>query len=111
MATWSSAAASTALSTSVPASTRARTRAPSSSSDSTPENKMNPSDLKGKKVVLTGTFVTMKRDEAEKLLTEAGATISGSISKSTDLLIHGEKAGSKLAKATSLGVARMTEAE
>lgn len=72
---------------------------------------MKPSDLKGKKVVLTGTFVTMKRDEAEKILTEAGATVSGSISKSTDVLIHGENAGSKLAKATSLGVARMTEAE
>lgn len=72
---------------------------------------MKPSDLKGKKVVLTGTFVTMKRDEAEKLLTEAGATVSGSISKSTDVLICGENAGSKLAKATSLGIARMTEAE
>ncbi|MEP7123011.1 MAG: BRCT domain-containing protein [Byssovorax sp.] len=67
--------------------------------------------MKGKKVVLTGTFVTMKRDEAEKILTAAGATVSGSISKSTDVLIHGENAGSKLAKATSLGIARMTEAE
>ena len=72
---------------------------------------MNPSDLKGKKVVLTGTFVTMKRDQAEKLLTEAGAVIGGSVSKSTDLLICGENAGSKLAKAMSLGVARMPEAE
>ena len=68
-------------------------------------------ELKGKKVVLTGTFVTMKRDEAERLLAEAGATISGSISKSTDVLIFGENAGSKLAKAVSLGVLRMTEAE
>lgn len=72
---------------------------------------MQPSDLKGKKVVLTGTFVTMKRDAAEKILTEAGAVVSGSISKSTDVLIFGENAGSKLAKATSLGIARMTEAE
>lgn len=72
---------------------------------------MNASDLKGKKVVLTGTFVTMKRDEAEKLLAEAGATISGSVSKATDILFHGENAGSKLAKATSLGILRMTEAE
>lgn len=72
---------------------------------------MTPRDLKGKKVVLTGTFVTMKRDEAEKLLTAAGALISGSISKNTDVLICGENAGSKLAKATSLGVAQMTEAE
>lgn len=72
---------------------------------------MTPSDLKGKKVVLTGTFVTMKRAEAEKVLAEAGATVSGSISKNTDVLIHGENAGSKLAKAMSLGVALMTEAE
>jgi hypothetical protein len=74
-------------------------------------DEMKASDLKGKKVVLTGTFVTMKRDQAEKLLAEAGAIISGSISKNTDLLICGENAGSKLAKAASLGVAQMSEAE
>jgi BRCT domain type II-containing protein len=65
----------------------------------------------GKTIVLTGTFTTMKRAEAEKLLREAGATIGSGISKSTDLLIYGDKAGSKLDKATSLGITLMTEAE
>ena len=71
----------------------------------------NPTDLRGKKVVLTGTFVTMKRDEAERLLSAAGATSSGSISKHADVLICSESAGPKLAKATSLGVPVMPEAE
>jgi hypothetical protein len=65
----------------------------------------------GKTIVLTGTFTTMKRADAEKVLAEAGAKVSGSVSKKTDLLIHGDDAGSKLDKATSLGVALMTEAE
>lgn len=65
----------------------------------------------GKTIVLTGTFTTMKRAEAEKLLAAAGAKVSGSVSKKTDLLIHGDDAGSKLDKATSLGVALMTEVE
>jgi BRCT domain type II-containing protein len=65
----------------------------------------------GKTIVLTGTFTTMKRAEAEKLLREAGATLGSGVSKSTDLLIYGDKAGSKLDKATNLGIALMTEAE
>lgn len=65
----------------------------------------------GKTIALTGTFTTMKRAEAQKLLLEAGASVSGSVSKKTDLLIHGDNAGSKLDKATSLGVALMTEVE
>jgi hypothetical protein len=72
---------------------------------------VNSSELRGKKVVLTGTFVTMKRDEAEELLAGAGALVVGSISRSTDLLVCGENAGSKLAKAQSLGVAVLREAE
>ncbi len=72
---------------------------------------MKSSVLQGKKVVLTGTFVTLKRADAEELLREAGATVSGSISKSTDMLICGADAGSKLAKATSLGVAIMSESD
>ena len=62
-------------------------------------------------MVLTGTFATMKRADAEALLQRVGANLSGSISKKTDLLIHGADAGSKLAKAQSLGVATMTEAD
>ncbi len=67
--------------------------------------------FQGKTIVLTGTFTTMKRAEAEKILREAGATIGSSVGKKTNLLIHGEDAGSKLDKAVSLGVALMTEAE
>ena len=67
--------------------------------------------FEGKTVVVTGTFVTMKRNEAEKLLSEAGALLSGSVSKKTQLLIYGKDAGSKLSKAMSLGVATMTEQE
>jgi BRCT domain type II-containing protein len=67
--------------------------------------------FRGKTIVLTGTFTTMKRAEAEKILREAGATIGSSVGKKTDLLVHGDDAGSKLDKAVSLGVALMTEAE
>lgn len=59
-------------------------------------------------VVLTGTL-SMPRNEAKKLLEGAGAKITGSISKKTDYLIAGESAGSKLAKAESLGVSVLTE--
>lgn len=68
-------------------------------------------DVNGKTVVLTGTFSTMTRNEAKAALEELGAIVTGSVSAKTDLLIAGEKAGSKIDKATSLGVAIWTEAE
>ncbi|MCF0246594.1 MAG: NAD-dependent DNA ligase LigA [Ileibacterium sp.] len=63
----------------------------------------------GKTVVLTGTLQNMGRSEAKKLLEEAGASVSGSVSKKTDLVIAGENAGSKLTKARELGVPVMDE--
>ncbi|MBW5448413.1 NAD-dependent DNA ligase LigA [Cohnella sp. CFH 77786] len=60
--------------------------------------------LYGKTVVLTGTLTRMGRDEASKRLEALGAKVSGSVSKKTDLVIAGESAGSKLAKARELGV-------
>lgn len=58
----------------------------------------------GKTIVLTGTLSSMSRDEAAKKLEELGAKVTGSVSKKTDLVIAGENAGSKLAKAEQLGI-------
>ncbi|MGM9427876.1 NAD-dependent DNA ligase LigA [Hydrogenophaga sp. MI9] len=66
--------------------------------------------LAGKTFVLTGTFPTLKRDEAKDLLEAAGAKVSGSVSKKTDYVVAGEEAGSKLDKARELGVAVIDEA-
>ncbi|HVH97270.1 MAG TPA: BRCT domain-containing protein [Enhygromyxa sp.] len=71
---------------------------------------MEAKDIEGKTVVLTGKFEQLKRAEAEAALARLGAKVSGSISKNTDILFAGEKAGSKLAKAESLGVAIHDEA-
>lgn len=58
----------------------------------------------GKTIVLTGTLESFQRNELKERLESMGAKVSGSVSKNTDLVIAGEKAGSKLAKAESLGV-------
>ncbi|KMM35787.1 NAD-dependent DNA ligase LigA [Alkalihalobacillus macyae] len=58
----------------------------------------------GKTVVLTGKLEQMSRGDAKKILEQQGAKVTGSVSKSTDLVIAGEEAGSKLEKAESLGV-------
>ena len=60
--------------------------------------------LLGKTLVLTGTLAQMGRAEAKAALQGLGAKVSGSISVKTDLLIAGDKAGSKLAKAQQLGI-------
>ena len=58
----------------------------------------------GKRVVLTGKLTQMTRADATAWLTAHGAKVSSSVSKNTDLLIAGEDAGSKLAKATQLEI-------
>lgn len=65
----------------------------------------------GKTFVVTGTLPTLKRDEAETLIRQAGGKVTGSVSAKTDYLVVGENAGSKLEKAQSLGVAQLTETE
>lgn len=62
------------------------------------------SAVMNKVVVLTGTLTQMSRDEAKTLLEKLGAKVTGSVSAKTDLVIAGEAAGSKLAKAEQLGV-------
>jgi DNA ligase (NAD+) len=69
-----------------------------------------PQPLAGQTFVLTGTFPTLKREEAKALLEAAGAKVVGSVSKKTDYLVAGAEAGSKLAKAQELGVAVLDEA-
>ncbi len=69
-----------------------------------------PQPLAGKTFVLTGTFPTLKRDQAKDLLEAAGAKVAGSVSKKTDYVVAGEDAGSKLDKARELGVAVIDEA-
>jgi DNA ligase (NAD+) len=65
--------------------------------------------LSGKVFVVTGTLPTLKRDEAKKLIQQAGGKVTDSVSNQTDYLLAGEKAGSKLAKAEKLGIAVIDE--
>ena len=62
-------------------------------------NEINPTSLKDKYVVITGTIPGMTRKEVELLVQKAGGNIKGSITSATNLLIVGEDAGSKLNKA------------
>jgi DNA ligase (NAD+) len=67
--------------------------------------------LSGKTFVLTGTLTRFTRDEAKKLIEDAGGRVSGSVSKKTDYVVAGTEAGSKLDKAKELGVPVIDEAE
>ena len=60
--------------------------------------------------MITGTLAGMQREPAEDALRELGAKVSGSVSKKTSFLVVGADAGSKLAKAQSLGVRVLDEA-
>ena len=67
--------------------------------------------LAGKTLVLTGTLARHTRDEAKKMIEDAGGRVSGSVSKKTDYLVAGSDAGSKLDKARELAVSVIGEEE
>ena len=66
--------------------------------------------LAGKVYVITGTLNEMGRDDAKQYLHALGGKVTGSVSAKTDCLVAGEKAGSKLTKAESLGITILDEA-
>jgi DNA ligase (NAD+) len=66
--------------------------------------------LKGQTFVLTGTLPNLTRDEAAERIEALGGKVSGSVSKKTNYVVAGEKAGSKLDKAIELGVPIVDEA-
>ncbi len=65
----------------------------------------------GKKVVLTGSLADFTRPQATKIIEDLGGSVSGSVSKNTDVVLVGEDAGSKLAKAQALGIKIINEQE
>jgi len=67
--------------------------------------------LAGKTYVLTGTLVSMTRDEAAAKIRELGGVVTGSVSKNTDYVVTGENAGSKIDKARELGITVLDETE
>jgi DNA ligase (NAD+) len=67
--------------------------------------------LSGKTLVVTGTLPGFSREEAEEAIRAAGGHAASSVSKKTDYLVAGEKAGSKLARAEQLGVPILDEEE
>ncbi len=76
----------------------------------TAEKRVTTTTFEGLSFVLTGTLPTLTREAAKALIEGAGGRVSGTVSKKTSYLVAGEEAGSKLDKATSLGVPVLDEA-
>jgi DNA ligase (NAD+) len=70
-----------------------------------------PGPLAGKTFVITGTLPTMSREEATRAIEARGGKVSGSVSKKTSYVLVGEEAGTKLEKATQLGITMLSESE
>ena len=77
----------------------------------TGQKKRRGTKLAGKTFVLTGTLAHFTRDEAKKMIADAGGKVTGSVSKKTDYVVAGTDAGSKLDKARELGVKVVDEQE
>jgi DNA ligase (NAD+) len=75
----------------------------------TGEKKQRGTALAGKTFVLTGTLERHTREQAKRLIEDAGGKVAGSVSKKTDYVVAGAEAGSKLDKARELGVAVIDE--
>jgi len=73
--------------------------------------RVSDSPFSGKKVVLTGTLQQYSRKQAGEIIARLGGEVVSSVSKKTDYVLAGEKAGSKLAKAQALGVAVIDETQ
>ncbi|BFM40806.1 DNA ligase [Synechocystis sp. LKSZ1] len=71
----------------------------------------SPRSLTGKTFVLTGTLPTLKRQDAQTLIEQAGGKVTSSVSAKTDFVVVGENAGSKLAKAQALNLTLLSEEE
>ena len=67
--------------------------------------------MSGKTFVLTGTLNTFTRQQATQLIENLGGIVTSSVSKNTNYLVYGEKAGSKLDKAKKLNVNTLSEGE
>jgi DNA ligase (NAD+) len=77
--------------------------------ESEPVPRSQDGPLAGKTFVLTGTLAGMTRDEAKDRIQAAGGKVTGSVSKKTDFVVAGDKAGSKLTKAQNLEIAVLNE--
>jgi DNA ligase (NAD+) len=77
----------------------------------TGHKKQRGTKLAGKTFVLTGTLAHFTRDEAKKMIEDAGGKVTGSVSKKTDYVVAGADAGSKLDKANELGLKVIDEKE
>ena len=74
-----------------------------------PQKKQERSALKGKIFVLTGTLVSLTRDQAKQMILDRGGKVSGSVSKKTDFVVAGADPGSKYRQAQTLGVRILNE--
>ena len=68
------------------------------------QRRLGPQPLAGLTVVITGSLEGYTRDSAAAAVTDLGGKVASSVSRKTDLVVAGENAGSKLDKATALGV-------